>query len=293
MATNTRQARREAEQKRKVRFDNYLNDFKLLYHNSVKIENLPADLPKRYLIRVLFEKGGIAYDKETGLYLPYVYGGIDTYGLPKYYNLIGYDGLTFMRKADEVVILRANDETFAPTNYIEQQCNALVDFDMAIFQNLEAIKTMTIIEVQDHATLLSMGNLAEARQVGASLVVVNKSANLGNTLNASGTGAQYLIDKLMQDRLKILNETLMHIGISTANTEKAERVQSIEVTASHGRALEHIKTLIDTFNHDAEVGGLSIRLRANTALMEEHDAEMKQLESEDNETENNEKDGDE
>ena len=293
MATNTRQARREAEQRRKVRYDNYLNDFKLLYHNSVQIENLPADLPKRYLLRVLLEKGGIAYDKETGLFLPFVYSGIDVYGLPKSYNLIGFNGLTLWREADEVVILRANDENYAPINYIEQQCNALVDFDMAIFQNLEAIKTMTIIEVQDRATLLSMANLAEARQIGASLVVVNKSANLGNTLNASNTGAQYLIDKLMQDREKILNETLMHIGISTANTEKAERVQSIEVTASQGRALEHIKTLIDTFNHDAEVGGLSIRLSANTALMEEHVAEMKQLESEDNKAENNEKDGDE
>lgn len=293
MATNTRQARREAEQRRKVRYDNYLNDFKLLYHNSVQIENLPADLPKRYLLRVLLEKGGIAYDKETGLFLPFVYSGIDVYGLPKSYNLIGFNGLTLWREVDEVVILRANDENYAPINYIVQQCNALVDFDMAIFQNLEAIKTMTIIEVQDHATLLSMANLAEARQIGASLVVVNKSANLGNTLNASNTGAQYLIDKLMQDREKILNETLMHIGISTANTEKAERVQSIEVTASQGRALEHIKTLVDTFNHDAEVGGLSIRLRANTALMEEHDAEMEQLESEDNKAENKEKDGDE
>ena len=44
--------------------------------------------------------------------------------------------------------------------------------------------------------------------------------------------------------------------------------------------LEHIKTLIDTFNHDAEVGGLSIRLRANTALMDEHELELKALETE-------------
>lgn len=289
MATNTRQARRDAERRRRVRYDNYLNDFTLLYHNSVEIENLPADLPKRYLLRVLLQKGGIAYDKQTGLFLPFVYGGIDTYGLPKYYNLIGYDGYTVWREADEVVILRANDVTYPAMNYLEQQCEALVEFDMTIFQNLDAIKTMTIVEVQDHATLLSMGNMAEARQVGCSLAVVNKSANLGNSINAISTGATYLVDKLMQDREKVLNETLMHIGISTANTEKAERVQSIEVTASQGRALEHIKTLVDTFNHDAEVGGLSIRLRANTSLVEEHEMEMQALENEDNKKE--EKDG--
>lgn len=280
MATNTKQARKSAERKRQEYFNNYLEDFKLLYHNSVKVANLPVDLPKRYLLRVLLDKGGIAYDKETGLFLPFVYGGIDIYGLPKYYNLIGFDGFTVMRGADEVVILRANDLNYAPQRYIEQQCEKLVNFDMSIEQNLEAVKTMTVVEVADHKTLLSMGNLAEARQIGASLVFVNKSANTGNQVTVQSTGAQYLVDKLMQDRGKVLNETLMHIGISTSNTQKAERVQSIEVTASQGQALEHIKTLVDTFNHDAEVGGLAIRLEYNTALVEEHDAEMQQITSE-------------
>lgn len=280
MSTNSKQARKQAERRRQDIIDVYENDFRALFHNSVIVENLPKDLPKRYLLRTLLNKGGIAYDKQTGLYLPFVYSGIDAYGEPTAYNLIGMNGLTLWRKVDEVVILRANDVMFPTMNYIDVQIDKLVEFDMTILQNLDAVKTMTIMEVKDRDTLLTLGNVAETRQIGATLAVVNSSANLGETLNASSTGAQYLVDKLLQDREKVLNETYQHLGISTSNTDKAERVQSIEVTASQGKAIEHISTLIDTFNHDAEIGGLSIRLKANTSLIEDRELAIKEQEQE-------------
>ena len=280
MATNTKQARRDAERKRRDYENSYRSDFASKFHNAVKVVNLPVDLPKRYLLRTLLNKGGIAFDKQTGLYLPFVYGGIDVYGEPKWYNLIGFNGYTLMRNASEVVILRANDLLYPTGDYIDIQVQKLVNFDMAIEQNLEAIKTMTIMEVKDHQTLLSLANLAEARQIGATIVFENKSANLADNLTVSSTGAQYLVTSLLEDRNKVYNETLMHLGISSANIDKAERVQSIEVTASQGVAIESIKTLIDTFNHDAKVGGLDIRLEYNTALMEDRELEVNAKETE-------------
>ena len=280
MSTNSKQARKQAERRRQDIIDLYENDFRALFHNSVIVENLPNDLPKRYLLRTLLNEGGIAYDKQTGLYLPFVYSGIDAYGEPTAYNLIGANGLSLWREVDEVVILRANDVMFPTMNYIDVQIDKLVEFDMTILQNLDAVKTMTIMEVKDRDTLLTLGNVAETRQIGATLAVVNSSANLGETLNASSTGAQYLVDKLLQDREKVLNETYQHLGISTSNTDKAERVQSIEVTASQGKAIEHISTLIDTFNHDAKIGGLSIRLKANTSLIEDRELAIKEQEQE-------------
>lgn len=280
MSTNSKQARKQAERRRQDIIDVYEKDFRGLFHNSVTVENLPNDLPKRYLLRTLLNKGGIAYDKQTGLYLPFVYSGIDAYGEPTAYNLVGMNDLTLWRKVDEVVILRANDVMFPTMDYLNVQIDKLVEFDMTILQNLDAVKTMTIMEVKDRDTLLTLGNVAETRQIGATLAVVNSSANLGETLNASSTGAQYLVDKLLQDREKVLNETFQHLGISTSNTDKAERVQSIEVTASQGKAIEHISTLIDTFNHDAEIGGLSIRLKANTSLIEDRELAIKEQEQE-------------
>lgn len=268
MAINSRTARREAEQRRKEYVETYRDRFAVLFHNSVVIENLPEDLPKRYLLRILLQQGGIAYDKETKLFLPYVVGGIDVYGLPTWYNLIGFNGFTVRRERDKVVILRANDLKFPLQTYLDQQIEKIVDFDMAISQNLEAIKTMTVAEVNDQSTMLSMANEMESRRIGATVVFQNKSANIGNEVKVQSTGAQYLVDKLLEARKEILNETMQAIGLSVANTDKRERVQTSEILASQLYTKDCIQTLIDTFNYDAKVGGLSIRLKGNTAVLD-------------------------
>ena len=272
--------------KRKEYENDYRSLFSLLFHNSVLVENLPDDLPKRYLLRVLKNRGAIAYDIATGLFLPFSRIGIDVYGLPKQYTLIGYNGLVLTRNATEVVILRANDLEYSLENYIENQVHKLVDYDMAIEQNLEAIKTMSIAEVADQAQLLSLENLQNAKKIGATLVYVNKQSLSGTALKVQNTGAEYLIDKIRQDRKECMNETLSVIGINVANTDKKERVQDAEIRASQGFALDCISTLVDTFNHDAEKGGLKIRLKANTALVKETEldrqkkkAEIEELES--------------
>lgn len=269
----TRKEIRTAEKKRKAYEDDYRSLFSMLFHNSVLVEDLPSGLPKRYLLRVLKNRGAIAYDKQTKLFLPFSREGIDVYGLPKRYILIGYNGLVLTRDAEDVVILRANDLEYSLENYIENQVAKLVDYDMAIEQNLEAIKTMTIAEVGDQSQLLSIDNLSNARKVGATLIVVNKKSITGIELKTSTTGAQYLVDKLRQDRKECMNETLSTIGINVANVDKKERVQDAEIRASQGFALDCISTLVETFNHDAKIGGLTLRLKANTSLYKENELE--------------------
>ena len=275
MATNTRTARKEAQRKRQKYFDSYFNRFVALFHNSVVIENAD-DLPKRYLLRTLRQRGRIAYDKETGLYLPCVDMGIDVYGLPTMYQLIGYNGFTVQRKPDQVVILRANDISLPIDVYLTQQIEKIVDFDMAIEQNLDAIKTMTIAEVKDQASLLSLANEYENRRLGATVVFKQKVSTPDTELKIQSTGATYLIDKLLEARKEIINETLSSIGISVANTDKKERVQTMEVIASQGYALDSLNTLVETFNYDAEQGGLTIRLRGNTSLLKESERQAEE-----------------
>lgn len=280
MATNTRQARKDAEKKRKLYFDNYMADFCSLFHNAVVVEDLPDDLPKRYLLRILLQKGGIAYDKITKLYLPFVEKGIDVYGLPISYTLIGFNGYVLDRKPDEVVILRANDLKYPIVVYLEQQIHKLVDYDLAIEQNLEAIKTMTIAEVSDESQLLSIANELQAKRVGATIVVRNKNAMEGTQIKVSSTGAEYLVDKIRQDRKECLNETLSRLGVNFANVDKKERVQGAEIRASQGYALDSLSVLIETFNYDAKLGGLSIRLKGNTSLYKETELEDKKTKAE-------------
>ena len=274
MANNTRNSVKEALRKRKEYEDNYYFDFTSLFHNSIEIENLPSDLPKRYLLRTLYTKGGIAYDKQTKLFLPFVEKGIDVYGLPTGYTLVGFNGTTLLRSPEEVVILRANDLKFPLELYILQQIKKLVDFDLAIEQNLEAVKTLSIAEVNDESALLSLSNEVLAKRIGCTIVYRNKNSMQGAEIKVNSTNAQYLVDKLMQARKEIMNETLSKMGINVANVDKRERVQDLEIRASQGYALDSINTLIDTFNHDAEIGGLEIRLKGITSLYIQNELEM-------------------
>lgn len=288
MAINTREAVKEAQKRRRGYFDTYLTRFCSFFHNAVRIEtNEFKDLPKRYLLKTLMTKGGIAFDKELRLFLPFVKSGIDIYGLPKAYNLIGMNGFTRQRKADEVVILRANDLQVPLITYLEQQADKLAEIDMSIKQNLDAIKIMSVIEVPDKATMLSFSNLENARELGASVLFVNKGVNVKGNVTSVQTGAQYFVDKLQEARTQILNETFQTLGIGTMNTYKKERVQSAEVEASNFYTIDSINTLIDTFNYDAEYGGLDIRLVPNTivtSVLEENVEEDETGEEIDNDT---------
>lgn len=271
MASNTREAMENAKLRRARIYNDYLARFLSLFHNSVSLRNI--DCPKRYLIKVLLDRGAIAYDRETQLFLRFVAEGIDVYGLPITYTLIGANGFTVRRSTDEVVILRANDQSYSFFEYYAMQAEKLTAFDMTIMQNLEAVKTMTIAEVEDQSQLLSLANKLEARQIGATLIVENKKLSVGNEIKVSSTGAEYFIDKLLQDRREVLNETIATIGGSTANTSKRERVQGVEVAASNGFAFDCLRTLIDTFNYDSEQGGMPFRLEANTSLFEMKEGE--------------------
>lgn len=270
MANNTRQATRDALKKRMKYENDYRALFSMLFHNSIVVEKIPKDLPKRYLLRVLKNRGAIAYDKISKVFLPFTKEGVDLYGLPKYYSLIGYNGFIVRRTAEDVVILRANDLEYSLEEYIESQVKKLVDYDMAIEQNLEAIKTMSVMQVGDEKQLLSVANMQQAKRIGATIVYVNKKSMTGAEINVQQTGAKYLIKDLREDRKECMNETLSTIGINVANVDKKERVQDAEIRASQGFALDCISTLIETFNHDAEMGGLEIRLRGNTSLFKEN-----------------------
>lgn len=240
--------------------------FSMLFHNCVKIENLPTELPKRYLLRQLLRRGAIAYDKITSMYLPFVAMELNQYALPVRYTLYGYRGMNVQREAKDVVILRANDIQYSLLEYFNQQANLIAKYDVAIEQNLEAIKVASLIKVNSKETLLSLANADYARQIGASIVFTDKTLNLDSTLTCAQTGAQYLVDKLQEARRIVLNETLSVIGISTANTDKRERVQTMEVLSSLGFAKDCLNTLVDTFNYDAEMGGLEMRFKPNTAI---------------------------
>lgn len=284
--SNSRQARKEAQRKNEINNDYYTNYFSDFFNNSVEIENAPLipsnlnseskiELPKRYLLKILRENGAIAYDKLTGLFLRFTERLYDVYGLPLKYNLYGYNGFISERDPDDVVILRANDTKYAIQEYIDIQARKLVNIDNAIEQNLDAIRTMTIVQAPDDRSMMSLINMNESRRVGAS-VIFSTLTPKGTAFSVSSTGAQFLGDKLMTMRSQILKETMSNLGFSVTNDEKRERVQSTEIDTLNLHGKDALNVLIDTFNYDAEFGGLDIRLKANTELTNTSEKENKE-----------------
>ena len=66
----------------------------------------------------------------------------------------------------------------------------------------------------------------------------------------------FLADKFNEMKKEYRNEFLSRLGIMTANTMKRERVQTAEVNAGMGEAVDLIYTVIDFWNKQAESYGL-------------------------------------
>lgn len=263
---STRFERRRAEKYRRLRENYYVSHFLSILHNSVVVENLPNDLPKRYLLGVLFRKGSIGYfgdQKGNGLYLPQSGTGVSVYGLPTQRILTAYNGKILTKRADDVVVLRINDLSLPVLPFLRSQAVLLADLDTAITQNLESIRTMTFAKCKDEKTLFSIKQAWDANRCGATVAFVAEDG-IDSAFSVLDTGAQYLIDRLLEDRARVMQDTLQSIGVATT-VNKTERVQSIEVQASNMYAYTNLQTIIDTFNYDAEIGGLPIRLRMNEA----------------------------
>lgn len=269
---STRQFVRAAQKKSAARENFYVAHFLSLLHNAFEVEGLPKDCPKRYYLGVLFRKGGIGHygDIGGGLYLPYSGIGINMYGLPKQYTLISYTGKVLTKTAEEVGIMRINDLSYPITPFVRAQAAKITVFDQSIEQNLEACRTMVVGKCKDKDTLLSLQNAYFASRCGSIAAFVDDSDGFTESFTTFNTGAQYLVDKLLADRAKVIQETLEVLGIATS-VNKQERVQGIEVATSNIYAMCNIRTIRDTHNHDAEEAGLPVRLKINPVLAHSYD----------------------
>lgn len=268
MGRNTRATVREAAiYKEKIQSD-YYQRLVALAHNSVSLIT-KYELPKRYLLRVLFGRGFIAFDKQTELFLPANGYMLNAYGLPKLYTLVSYTGKVLQRKAEEVVILRASDNTHPIRDTLKLYASRLAEIEMSIHTNLINSRTTGVIEVDDESQLLTLSNIEEGRRIGASVVYVNKALGVtGGVISSLPLHHEYISNELQELKYNIWQEALSYIGVGSINRDKRERVQNSEVNASQFYARDALSVLIDTFNYDAEYGNLDIRLAPNTAIFE-------------------------
>ena len=255
--------------------ESYKTLFASLFKTAGKIENLTAGtlaaenvadgLTDAYVLGVLYDRGGIAYDKQTGAWLPYTESGRQTvYGENERVVLNGANGASLPRKRDDVYIFESNPDGVPLRCIVDAKAELLAEFDAAIRQNLDAVKEMTIIYTDNPAMTAQLKNADNKRRAGASVAVVSRTAEDFGELGKLSTGAEYKIDKLLKDRRKLYEETLHLVGVRTP-IEKGERMIADEVETQNAETDAYLGIMERTFNTCAELYGVPFRLTINAA----------------------------
>lgn len=226
-------------------------------------ENVKDGLTDAYILGELYERGSIAYDPKTGVWLPYTGAGRQTaYGHHDVVTLFGANGVQMRRERGDVFTFTANPDAVPLKPLVDKRAEMLADFDGAIAQNLDAVKEMTILYTDNPNITKQLQNADKKRRAGASIAVVSRSMNDFGEIGKLTTDAEYKIDKLLKDRRKLYEETLHLVGVRTP-IEKGERMITGEVETQNAETDAYIGIMERTFNAQAELYGLPFRLRVN------------------------------
>lgn len=253
----------------------YENLFAALFCQSAKIEGITDrrdDLTDDYIIDMLYSTGSVAFEKDTGLWLPFygqgtpnAYGRYDKYRLYSLYN--GQTNALVERK--DIFIFDANAQAFPVREFIRIRAATLAAFDAAIAQNLDGVKDMSVIVAHSKELARELQKLDKQRRQGKSWGIINaalmsrENGGLAK-LETLSTGMEYKIDRLTEDRRKYYEETLHLVGVQTPQ-EKGERMITGEIEMQGAETSAYIELMIKTFNQNAEEQGAPFRMVAYNA----------------------------
>jgi hypothetical protein len=272
----TRHGRQNRETARayNVGVDGYISLFTSIFCTRAKVKGIEQGrdgLTSTYILRTLYTRGAIAYDKQTRLWLRYSgVGEPNAYGEPRRVRLWGFDGVNFERERDDVYLFKANALAFPWAVLIAQKSAFLSELDGAIAQNLDAVKQMTYITAENELVGRMLAVINKRREQGESVAILNpyafgddnEAAAAGATLqgvNVFKTGADFLIDKLKEAKRQEYDEIIHLLGVQTGY-EKGERMTDNEIEAFNGETNACLSILATTFNTDAEAQGAPFRI---------------------------------
>lgn len=261
-----------------IEYDEFID----LICNALYIDGLPADVPQSFVIRKLIEHGRIGV--YNNMWLPAsVAGRPNLYGISKEWFLVGENGKTFTISDDRInAVIRLRPSARPLKEWLYEESDNLAYIKMAIRANLIACQNTEVYECGNKATADEMKSVFLKRALGMPAIFSRKEGMADQTKNL-GSKTEFIADRLTQLYVENKNRVKERLGILTANSEKRERVQSLEITASVGEIVDSIYTFIDTFNEDAKFYGITQRMRLNGTI---EDLYANAMYTEDGETQN-------
>lgn len=247
-------------------YEFYFNYFYNIIVNYFTWENLPNEIDELFIERKLIENGHVAFfEDETIGYV--VQGGtrgklLNHYDQPTQYipvnassfirfgqKMIAYNLHEFNsyqqenKKNKKPCIVIGNNNFYEPyLNYLHLFCEKLADIEATIQLNRNAQITPYFVMV-DNKSVLSLKNIFNKIASFEPVVYLNRKVDkdgqdsfnqLDNYIKVFRTDAPFLLDKLHDEKLRVMNQLLTFIGINNNPSDKKERIVVAEAISNNG-----------------------------------------------------------
>jgi hypothetical protein len=273
----------EAERKRLLeaerigRVFSIVEELTILFCNSVKYTGVDTEnVDPAYITQRLLYNGVIAHVNEaqraklnlpyTGWYEAIPVGTRNRWGFPNAYN-IGFpnnQGAILTNVSfEEISVIKANPKIFPWYIRFVQDAGIIDQLETSMLVNVDASRNTTIFPVRDETTRNTLERAFDSIRAGASAVVMKDADATMAINNKIVNNTPFEADRIKALSRTVWEEALKRCGIITANNFKRERVQTAEVNAGAGEAIDYIYCMIDTFNEDCTRQGVNAAMEFN------------------------------
>lgn len=264
-----------AQDNRAFWFNFYRDFFIKLITNYFTWENMPPTIDKAYLEKTLCFEGYGAFVEHEDLGLIFTKGTaggrLDNYDNPtvfrpvnnarsikfRDYKINWYDDMLDPQKA---VIVGNNNFYRGSLDWLLGFCDKLAQIEQTIQLNRNAqIRPYIIItEKEKH---LSFRNLFNKLMQQEPVIYLEAQKDDRGNLDAVqlqdrvavlNTKTDFLLDKLHDEKQRVINQVLTYIGINNNAVDKAERLTSAEATSNNGLINACIEVMLKTRKRDID-----------------------------------------
>ena len=224
-----------------------LNRFLNLALNRFSWDGLPAGLTSRKMEEFLIRHGKVMFynDENYGVMcLPCSgIGEINVYGEPTQLNVFGANGYSKIVSEDDGIVIRNNALGTNDYNDLETFASRINEIELTMDLNLNAQKTPYII-LCDEKERLTFKNILQQVRKFKYAIFGSKRLN-PQAIDVLNTKADYLLDKLQNQKRELMNELLTFLGINNHNVQKSERLLVDEVNANNDFILVNLDHMYD------------------------------------------------
>lgn len=258
------------ERNRLAFFEFYFNYFYNIVVNYFTWEGLPNDIDELFIEKKLIENGHVSFFHDD-MFGFIAQGGtrgerLNHYDQPLAYQPVNASSMNYFKQMEiaytendfrvisdlheknpdtikKPCIVIPNNNFYEPyLGYLELFCEKLADIELTIQLNRNAQITPYFIFV-DNNSVLSMKNIFNKIANFEPVVYLNKQKDqdgqdsfkqLSDYIQVFRTDAPFLLDKLHDEKLRVMNQLLTFIGINNNPSDKKERLVVSEAISNNG-----------------------------------------------------------